>query len=231
MFTLTGQHFNEILRYPFTGKDWFVKISLQGALIIMLCPFLIGIPLLSGFVAAHTQRGIKGTNDYPDWKDWGLYWTLGWKILAANLLYYLPFLFLIGVYLLIILVPIAIGAATNSPDLVVLGSVLGSMGMFVLYPLMFVYLIFYIPIQMAVGAKIAAGAKFSQAVDWKQYIWPYIKSNGLHLLVIYLIGYFASLLSMVGMVALFAGILLTMPLSFALMGYAHGVGYRLSTVK
>lgn len=228
---LTGQHFNEILRYPVSGKDWFVKVGLQGAILIMLCPFLVGIPLLSGFIAAHTQRGITGSKDYPDWKDWGAYWTLGWKTLAASLLYYLPLVFLWGIYLVIVLIPIAIGAATNSEEVAAVGAIFGMGGLFIIYPLMFVYLIFYVGIQMAIGPKIAAGASIGEAINWKHYIWPYIKANFLHLLIIYLMSYFASLIAMVGMVALFVGLLLTMPFALALMGYAHGVAYRLSTVK
>lgn len=231
MLTITGQHFNEIIRYPISGKDWFVKVGLQGALLLLLCPVLVGIPLLAGFIAAHTQRGIQGSLDYPDWKDWGLYWQLGWKSLAVNLLYYLPLVGLWLIYFVIILVPILIGAIAGESEIAALGGLLGMMGLFIVYPLMFVYLIFYVAIQMATGPKIASGATIAQAISWKHYIWPYLKANAINLLIVYLIGYLASLVAMVGMFALFIGLFVTMPFAFALLGYAHGVVYRLSTVK
>jgi hypothetical protein len=231
MFTITGDHLNEILRYPFTGKDWLVKIALQGAVLLILCPFLVGMPLLAGFICAHAKRGIDNSMDYPGWNEWGTYWKLGWKAIAVNLVYYLPILALIGMYVIVVLIPVLFGVVFESGELAAAAGIIGWVGMVSLYPLMFIYAIFYTAIQMATNAKIASGASINEALQWKSYIWPYIKYNALNLLILYLIAYLASMVSMVGMFFLFIGLFFTLPFALALMSYGHGVIYRLSAVK
>lgn len=230
MLSITSQHFNEILRYPISGKDWLVRVALQGAVLMLLCPFLVGIPLLTGLMVAHTKRGIDGSNDYPNW-EWGTYWNLGWKAIAVNFLYYLPILALIGIYLITIVLPLFIAAVTKTPEVATVSGMFGMMGMMIIYPMLFLYAIFYAAVQMAVSPKLAAGASLNATLQFKGYIWPYLKANVLNMLLVYLIGYLASLVASLGVLFMFIGVFLTMPFGIALMAYGNGVIYRLSTVK
>ncbi len=231
MFTLTGDHLREIIRYPFSGKDWFLNVGLQGALLIMLCPLIIGIPFFAGFMIAHTRKGIDGSKEYPGWNDWGLYWQLGWRAFFVNLLYYIPVVILFGVYLIVILIPVLLSIALESEAIAAVSGILGSLGMIVVYPLLMIYVILYAAIQMSTNPKIAAGASFHDAIQWKTFIWPYLKYNALNLLILYLITYLVSVVSMFGIFFLFIGLLFTMPFALAIMGYGQGVIYRLSAVK
>lgn len=229
--TLTSEQFNEIIRYPFTGKDWFVRICLQGALLVFLCPFLVGIPLLAGFVITHTRRGIDGSLDYPSWNDWGVYWSRGWRSLAVNILYYLPIVALFMTYLVVAIVPLVVGAATDSEGLAVIGSILAMLGSIVLYIFLFVYAIFFSLVQMATAPLVALDLPISAAFQLKQYVWPYIKGNIVNMILAFLISYLCALVANIGLLLLFVGILFTFPLAIAVMAYANGVIYRISTVK
>lgn len=229
--TLTSEQFNEIIKYPFSGKDWFVRICLQGALLSFLCPFLVGIPLLAGFVITHTRRGIDGSLDYPSWNDWGLYWARGWRSIAVNVIYYLPILALFITYLVVAIVPLVVGAVTESEGLAVVGSILAILGSMVLYACLFAYAIFFSLVQMATAPLVALDLPIAAAFQFKQYVWPYIKANIVNMILAFLISYLCALIANIGLLLLFIGIFFTFPVAIAMMAYANGLIYRISTVK
>ncbi|EKD78460.1 MAG: hypothetical protein ACD_41C00345G0008 [uncultured bacterium] len=229
--TLSGSDFNFIIKYPFSGKDWFVRICLQGAVLMLLCPFLIGIPFFTGFVMTITRRGIDGSADYPGWNEWGLFWKRGWKALVINFVYYIPILVIFFTYFAVVLIPILIGTATEVDEIAAIGAIFGAFGMVLLYACLFFYMIFFAVVQMATAPLIALDVPLSASFQFKQYIWPYIKANALNLVLAWLISYIAGLVAAMGMVFLFFGLFLTLPIAVAITAYAHGVIYRISPVK
>ncbi|MBI4406925.1 MAG: DUF4013 domain-containing protein [Candidatus Kerfeldbacteria bacterium] len=229
--TLSSEQFNEIIKYPFSGKDWFIRISLQGALLALLCPFLIGIPFLAGFVITHTRRGIDGSLDYPSWNDWGLYWSRGWRALAVNVVYYLPILALFVTYMVVAVIPLVVGAVTESDALMAVGSILAMLGSVVLYACMFVYAIFYSLVQMATAPLVALDLPIAASFQLKHYVWPYMKANIVNMILAFLITYLCALVANIGLLLLFIGIFFTFPIAVAMMAYANGLIYRISTVK
>lgn len=231
MNTLSGEDFNRIIKYPFVGKDWFVHICLQGALLLFLCIFLIGIPFLTGFIISITRQGIDGSNIYPSWGDWGLYWKRGWKALAVNLIYYLPLAAMFFIYVSLVVIPLLLGAITETEVLAAIGSLIGALGVFVLYFFMFIYVFCFAVIQMVTAPLLALDYPISASFQFSRYIWPYIKANAVSLLLAWLIGYLAGLLANVGLLFLFFGVVFTIPLAMAIMAYANGTIYRISEVK
>lgn len=228
--TLSGNDFTAILKYPWSGKNWFVNICLQGAVLMLLCPFLLGIPFFTGFVISLTRQGIAGSQDYPTW-EWGTYWQRGWKALVINFVYYIPLLAILLTYFAVVLIPLLIGEASGVDELVALSALFGMFGMIILYVCLFAYAIFFAIVQIATAPLVALDLPLAAAFQFKQYIWPYLKANVVNLLLAWLISYLAGLVAMVGIVFFFIGIFLTLPLAIAITAYAHGVIYRISPVK
>lgn len=228
---MSSNDFNAILKYPFSGQQWFVRICLQGAVLMLLCPFLIGIPFLNGFVLSITKKGIDGATDYPTWSDWGTYWRIGWKALAVNFVYMIPIFAVFLTYFAIVLIPIIIGQSTGAEEVAAIGGIFGAIGMVGLYLMMFVYMIFFALVQMATAPLLAQDLPMSSAFQFKHYIFPYIKANIVNMILAWLLSYLAGLVANVGMLFFFIGLFLTMPLAFALVAYANGLIYRLSTIK
>lgn len=197
---------------------------------MFLSGFLIGLPFFVGFMMSFTRRGIDGSTDYPNW-EWGVYWRRGWKALAINLVYYVPLLALFFTYFAIVAVPLLIGEASGVDELAAVSALFGMFGMIILYACMFVYAIFFAIVQMATAPVVALDLPVSAGFQFKHYIWPYLKANVVNLVLAWLIGYLAGLVSMVGMIFLFVGMFLTMPLALAITAYANGVVYRNSSVK
>ncbi|EKD79451.1 MAG: hypothetical protein ACD_41C00067G0001, partial [uncultured bacterium] len=206
-------------------------ICLQGAVLLLLSLFLIGIPFYIGFVMTITRRGIDGSDDYPGWNEWGLFWKRGWKAIAINFIYYIPILVIFFTYFALVFVPILIGAATEVEEVAAVGAIFGAFGMIVLYACMFFYMIFFAVVQMATTPLIALDLPFSAGFQFKHYIWPYVKANALNLVLAWLISYIAGLVATLGMIFLFLGLFFTLPIAVAIMAYAHGVIYRISPIK
>ncbi|MFA6475506.1 MAG: DUF4013 domain-containing protein [Patescibacteria group bacterium] len=230
MLTLTNKEFNELIVYPFTGKNWFVLIGLQGAVLMLLCPFLIGIPLINGFMIAHIQSGINGTKNYPEW-DFQLYWKLGWKALVAGLVYGLPMICFLLLYAVILVLGTLLTALINDDAILIMFMIVSSLSSVLFYLVFIMYALFNAVVQVATSTKIAAGGSIAEAINLKKFVWPFLKANIFNVVIIFLIGYFASLVSGLGAVAFFIGMFFTMPFAFALIGYGYGIVYRLSPVK
>lgn len=224
---ISGQQFSEIMKYPFQDKQWFSKLCLQGAALVLVSFTLIGIPFAIGYMIRCIQKGIEGDQTLPDWNEWGTYWKLGWKAFAVNLVYMAPLIALwglIGVCILIIV--LIVNAEPNLEALSALAVIAGIVG----YGITMLYSLIMWFFQPALFTAVAVGKSFSEAIRFK-LIWPYVKANVVTILIGIAIVYLAGMIASAGMFIFFIGILFTMGYSYAVSGYTYGSIYRHSLVK
>jgi hypothetical protein len=105
-------------RYVFDDPQWLSKIGI-GAVIAFFSFLIIPIPLLVGWSIGITRNVMDGfENPLPAWEDWGKLFSDGLKVMAAQLVYTLPFWLL-----LCIAAGFALAAGTESSALQALGAV------------------------------------------------------------------------------------------------------------
>lgn len=229
MVTLGGEDFAAILKYPFLDKQWFSKLVLQGALLLFLSFFLVGIPFLAGFTIAITRRTIENKTNLPDWSEWGLFWRDGWKVIAINFVYMIPALVLLFGALLFF--GISIGLTEVDNDFAILMVPTGII-LFLVYFLVLIYeLVIGWLVYPTIVPLIALNAPIKAGLRVKQYVWPYLKSNIGNLLLGLLIGYLVTIIASFGMFFLFIGYLFTMPYAFAVIAHINGLIYRKSPIQ
>lgn len=224
----TSQDLSDILQFPFKDKQWFSKLCLQGALLLFLSFFFIGIPFLNGFMARLLDQSIKGETTLPGWSEWGTYWRLGWKSLVVNFLYMLP---AVGIWFVLVMGMMMLQFLSLADKNLELLPLLFLPVIFFAYGCMFLYTFAMQFVQAAYLPVIAQDAPMTAAFDLKGYVWPYIKQNALAIFIGFLIIYIASLIASVGMFALFIGYFFTLPYAFGVMAQVHGLIYRRSTIK
>lgn len=224
---ITGQQFNEIMKYPFQDEQWFSRLCLQGAVLMLLSFTLIGIPFAIGYMIRCIQKGIAGDQTLPDWSEWGTYWKLGWKAFAVNIVYMAPLIalwILIGV--LIVIIALIVNAQPDLEALSALAVIAGLIG----YGISMIYSLIMWFFQPALFTAVAVGKSFTEAIRFKN-IWPYVKANIVAILIGIAIVYLAGMVASAGMFVFFIGLFFTMGYSYAVSGYTYGSIYRHSSVK
>lgn len=224
---ITSQQFNEIIKYPFQDPQWFSRMCLQGAVLMLLSFMFIGIPFAIGYMIRCIQKGIAGDQTLPDWSEWGTFWKLGWKAFAVNIVYMAP-VFAIWILVGLCVLVIALVANANS-DLEPLAGVAVLLGI-VAYGITMVYSLLMMLVQPALFTAAAVGKTFSETIHPKM-IWPYIKANIANILIGIAIIYLTSMIASFGMFIFFIGIFFTIGYSYAVSGYTYGSIYRHSSVK
>lgn len=224
---ITGQQFSEIIKYPFQDPQWFSRLCLQGALLMLFSFTFIGIPFAIGYMIRCIQKGISGEQTLPDWSEWGVFWKLGWKAFTVNIVYMAP---LLALWLLVGLSALVIALVVNvNSDLEPLIGVAVVLGIFA-YGITMVYSLLMWVFQPALFTAVAVGKTFSESIRLKM-IWPYIKANIANILIGIAIVYLASMIASFGMFIFFIGIFFTIGYSYAVSGYTYGSIYRHSSVK
>lgn len=218
-----GDDFGKVLKYPFQDPQWFSKMALQGAVLFLLCFVLIGFPFLAGYMIRCTQKGLTGETTLPGWDEWGDYWRLGWKAIGVSFVYALP---IYMVYGLMIIGLIGI-AAVEEPSLIILASI----GGIVAYLAMMLYGIALIFIQSAANVAVALDRSFSECLELKSRLWPYIKTNIGGILFAMLAVWIAAIASYVGFLAFLVGFFFTMNYFVTVNGYSQGLIHHKSKVK
>ena len=225
---LSSKDIEGIIKYPFQGNNWFVAVAAQGALLLFLSMFLVGVPFLLGFVVTHVRNGMHESSVYPGFDQWGAYWSCGLKLLVTHLTYSLPIFILYFGYGLILFVFMLFGFQSEVFQVLFgIGALFGVL----LYPLVFVYALVVSTLQYAYLPLFAADQPIKKAFYIKSYLWPYLKSNALNILILYVLGYALGVVAYVGFAAFFVGIFFTTSLAMAIIAYGTGVIYKHSSVK
>jgi len=225
--SISNQEFKEILLYPIKDKDWFSKVCLQVAVMLLLCFVLVGFPFLIGYMVRCTQQGMANDVTIPGWDEWGLYWKLGWKAIGVSLIFSLPLFIMEALFFIGFIIIFVLYEAYNVDEAwFILVVVLGA----AMYVCLLCYSIVLAFFQPAYLAAIAAGRTLGESVSLKR-LWPYVKANWLTILVAMAITYLTGLIASSGLLVFFIGIFLTYGYAIAAGGYTYGVIYRNSTVK
>lgn len=218
-----GDDFGDVLKYPFQDPQWFSKLCLQGAVLLLLSSFLVGIPFMTGYMIRCTQKAINGEDTLPGWDEWGEFWRLGWKAIAVNTVYALPMIGL-GVVL-----GIGFIVAGTTGEEAALGAAI--IGLLVFYGVVGIYSIAMIFVQSAANTAVALDRSFSECLEIKERLWPYIKDNFGSIFLALISTWVAGMLAYLGFFIFFIGFLFTFNYMTTAVGYSTGLVYKKSKVK
>ncbi len=107
--------FGKAFTFFYEDQQWVTKMVI-GALIMLLSPFLLMVPLLLvyGYEVAITRNVIKGVEKpLPAWEDWAGFFKDGAYLFLAKLVYALPLLLLMCVSLSVFVLPAFSGGSED----------------------------------------------------------------------------------------------------------------------
>lgn len=204
--------FGKAFTFMFEDPDWLKKLgigTLLGLAMLLLIPTVIlwVLPLLALFgytivVLRNVMNGVE--RPLPEWDNWGEFFSLGFKVVAASFVWALP--------IFLLMIPLALGSAFIDQSsgaegigiaIVVCGSclvLLWSLFMYVLTP--------------AIYARIAATDRFSAAFEFGPLL-AFTRDNLgnviIALLLLIVAGIIGSVIGMLGAVVLLIGLIVTIP--------------------
>jgi hypothetical protein len=100
--------------FPFRDPNWPAKL-LMGGFVTFLSMFLIGIPVLYGYLIALVRR-VRDNEQHPlpEWKDLGVMFVSGLKYLVVQLVYSLPIIIIMVPFTLLMII-MMIGTGVEDP--------------------------------------------------------------------------------------------------------------------
>jgi hypothetical protein len=198
----------------FEDPEWLKKLgigTLIGLLMLLLIPTIIlwvvpFVALLGYTVVALRNVMNSVERPLPEWDNWGEFFSLGFKVFAATFIWALP--------IILLTLPLALGSAFIDQQggaegvgiaMLVCGSCLA-----VLWGL------FITVLTPAIYVRIAATDRFASAFELGPML-AFTRDNLgnviLALLLLIVVGIIASFVAMLGVVAFFVGLLITIPLA------------------
>jgi len=171
--SFTSEKLMEAVRFPFEDKKWVEKLFI--AAVMLIGSFLI-IPALfyMGYSYELQRRMIVDGEkpSLPEWDNWGTYLKNGFKMIAVQIIYTLPYLIVVLPILFSFLFLLIKSAVSENPapyflPIPVLMILLGVVTVFG-YPLILV-------IKAAQGRLIATGS-FEEALHLSE-VWLIFRSN------------------------------------------------------
>ncbi len=198
--------------FIFRDPDWPLKM-LVGSLFVFLSMFLIGIPVLYGYLIELLQRVRRNEQrPLPEWKDPGIKFLTGLKYCITLFLYYLPFMIIL--LPIIFMTALVIPAAYRSPDDLALFALLPPIVIIILvYTVLMVILTPFIAIRFAVNERIGDGLSVGK-------IFRSLGRHGGDAIILFLLSLAVSLGSAIGLIVFIIGI-------FATSFYSHCVTFHL----
>lgn len=207
--------FGKAFTYVFEDPDWLRKLgmgtllTLVGILFSWLIIGLIPLIIVLGYTVV-VVRNVSDGEPYPlpEWQDWGGFFILGLKLMAALFVWLLP--------AFIVLVPVMIGGAladSNNGNLggmetiAVLLTICGSCLM-ILWSLVVTLFTPAIYVRLARTERIGSAFEFAK-------LWAFTQRNLgdviISILLVWLAGFIAAIAGLLGFVALLIGALITIP--------------------
>ena len=178
-----------ILVYPFQDDSWLKKIGIAFLLVVLGFIPVIPVVLLLGYLAEIIKRVVVQREEpsLPDWDNFSVYFSAGFRLFGAGAVYLLPSTLLFGLGYLGILLPVVFmdGGTYNEPvgvALVLIGYLVG----FVLMGLAAMISIFISMILPVAATHLAVNEDFKAAFQFKE-VWAIAKANWKGFLLAYLI--------------------------------------------
>lgn len=206
--------------FVFEDKDWFVKILIGAAILLigilffwlLLIPPLLAAALLMGYGVEITRRVIRGNPlVLPEWENWGALLVDGLKVIVIGIVYALP--------------AIVIGACLGIPAWILSdgGQTAQALGCLLGLPI----LAWAIVLSVVLPAAIATFADTGDLSDAFRF------GNVLHLvrghlgtyLITFLMSWVALLIGKLGTIFCGVGWFATIPYSMIVTGHLYGQAY------
>ena len=204
--------FGKAFTFMFEDPEWLRKLGIGtavGLLGLVLLPILIGVlPLiiLLGYTVDVVRNVMNGVErPLPEWSDWGGFMSRGFKVLAAMFIWSLPAVLLV--------IPLAIGSALTNQGQG--GEAIGISIVACGSCLLLLWGLFVTLVTPAIYVRIAATDRFSSAFEFGK-MWAFTRDNLgnvviAQVLVVIVVGLIASVIAMLGLVAVCIGVFITLP--------------------
>jgi hypothetical protein len=196
----------------------------MGGLFTLASVFIVGIFFVYGYLAQLVRNVIAGMErPLPEWDDLGRFFSEGLRLFAVGLVYALPMMALIGVFVGVAIVPSIIGQAADNDALRNLGGGMASCVWCLIFP-----------ISLAMGIWMPAALlfaiveqRFGAAFEFAQ-IAAFIRANAGNYLLAFVVWLVVRMVVPFGFLLLCVGIVFTMFWSFLVAGHAFGQSWRLA---
>lgn len=212
----------EAFTYAFSDRDWPVKFAV-GALFLLLCLLLVGIPFVAGYFVELIRRVARNELPYlPDWSNLGRIFGRGLVYLVIALIYTLP-LTLLGCCLFGTTLLLS-GSADGEAGRATFGTLVGTLAACLGLPvgLLYAAIMPVVTVQYAVRDEFGAAFRFGE-------MWELVRANLGNYLIVVLIAWAVShLIAPLGVIACGVGVLATGFYALVVTGYLYGLFYRAS---
>jgi len=216
--------------FTFVGDDpkWVSKLAIGGGLVLAMTlliftvvGWLFPLAIIFGYLMQVTRNVIAGEQrTLPEWENWGLLMSDGFKAFGVVLILALPIL-LVG---LLTSVPAAVLNATSGGEGSAAGvglSLLGLLGACLLIPLSVLYALLF-PIALgryAATGNIGASLRFGE-------LFSILRGNFVNYLLIFLLtGFVTGTIAQLGVIACVIGVFFTIFYAYLVNHHLYGQAY------
>jgi len=191
-------------------KDWITKILITG--LIGLIP-IVGQLYLAGWSMDIAKRYTLGSNDLLPDVNFGQYIKMGFKFCVVNFVYALPVI----IFSVITSFFTSVFMSSDSQGVQFFGAAL-SCGM------SFIYFVLGLAISIFAYAAIMRLIENEQMKDAFNFtqVWQMVKKSPKTFILLLLLSLLVSLISSLGLVVCFIGVIFTTPYAMAVWGHLFG---------
>lgn len=213
--------------FTFVGEDpkWVSKLAIGGGLVVAtglliftLVGWLFPLAIIFGYLVQVTRNVIAGEQRaLPEWENWGLLMSDGFKALGVVLILALPVL-LVSLFTT---VPAAVLNATSGGEGSAAGAGLSLLGACLLLPLAVLYSLL-VPIALgryAATRNIGASLRFGE-------LFSILRGNFVNYLLIFLLtGFVTGTIAQLGVIACVIGVFFTIFYAYLVNHHLYGQAY------
>ena len=211
--------------FVFNDPNWLAKI-LIGGLFYLAVIVLIGPIFILGYNARLMRNVIAGNpQPLPEWSDLGEYFSEGLRLLGVVLLYSIPVIVLVCMFV----IPAVIAGAVshnNNDALNQLSGGFAGCASCLIFPLS-ILIALWMPAALTMAV---VDRRFSAAFEFGR-IWTYIRTNLANFLLAFVVYYVARFAAGFGVILLCIGVFFTAFWGMVVATYAYAEVYRLSTTR
>ncbi len=192
----------------------------MGGIFMLASIFIIGAFFIYGYLARLVRNVIAGdAHPLPEWDDLGEYFSEGLRMFGVALVYMLPFIFLMFIFI----VPSIVAEAADSDAMRNIGGGMAACVWCILFPLGLAMAI-WLPgalLFTAVERRFGAGFEFAQ-------IAAFIKANIGNYLLAFVVWLVVRMVVPFGFILLCVGVFFTSFWSLVVAAYSFGQVWRLA---
>jgi hypothetical protein len=196
--------------FPFQDKEWVKKVAI--AAVIFIIP-VIGWIIVFGWAIEITRRVIRASEEtLPDWNDFAEYMMLGFKGFLIALVYSIP--------IMLLTVPVFFLSWFDTD----LGGVIAILSLCTSCISFFYSLVFGVALPAGFGI-LADSDNLADAINPSK-IFEVLRAAPSAYVIVLIGGFIASIVSGIGVIACFIGVLFTTAYALAIQGHLIGQAYN-----